>query len=72
MALFSLNRDLPQLVAPDFKGQGNIVGKELTCTQTLRHRDMIAIGIGSKLGDGIQSDITFECRGNPRAISRAI
>ena len=46
---------------------GDVVSKQPTGAQSLRHGDGITIDCTTELGDGIQADVTFQGRSYPGA-----
>ena len=59
--------NVPNLLSPYFQWHGDIISKQLARTQSLWHGNRIALDRTAELSYRIQSDITLQCTGNPRA-----
>ena len=56
-----------EFITSDFQGHGDVVGEELAGAEALGHGDVRAIDRGGELGDGVETDVALEGRGDPGA-----
>ena len=56
-----------EFITTDFQWHRDVISKELTGAQPLRHLDIRTIYLGSIMGDGMETDVALQCRGNPTA-----